>query len=72
MKKIYEKPVMVIESLVAEDIMVQDNFDPQNLLSYNTYIPEGGYGTYGQSGFINFAKDSGNTLNSIDYDDFAQ
>lgn len=69
MKKIYEKPVMVIESLVNEEIM-KDDFKYDNVLSYN---PENGYGGYTDPNtgkFIQFGSGSGNLLNSIDYDAF--
>ena len=72
MKRIYDKPVLEIESFVTEEIM--ENFNPQNVLSYGSAATDAGYGADPTSGnFITFnnADTNGQVLNSVDYSEFA-
>ena len=69
MKRIYNKPVLEVESFVTEEIM--ENFNPENVLSYGAAATDAGYSESGN--FISFQDVNGNNgqvLNSIDYNDF--
>lgn len=62
MKKNYIRPVVEIESLIAEEVMV----NPEDLPSYN-----GNLGYYqDDAGYISFHKDDVNVLTGIDYTTF--
>lgn len=63
MKRIYNKPVIEIESFVTEEIM--ENFTVENVFSYGTNL-QGGY-TDPAAGFIKFNNGDGNVLVGIDY-----
>ena len=68
MKKIYNKPVVEIESFVTDEVMIGE-YNPENVLSYNSVLGTGGYA---EGNFINFqdAEHNNRMLNSIDYKDF--
>lgn len=68
MKKIYEKPIIVVESIMTDEIM--GALDTQeNILSYNT-----GWDGYTDStyGFIKFETGDANVITGIDYSTFNQ
>lgn len=69
MKRIYNKPVLEVESFVTEEIM--ENFNPQNVLSYGAAATDAGYSETGGN-FIKFddANNNGQVLNSVNYSDF--
>ena len=67
MKKNYISPVLEIEGLVTEEIM--NEFNPENILSYNEATGWGGYND--TTGLIKFQGNPNNMLNSINYEDFA-
>ena len=67
MKKIYNKPVLEVESFVTDEIM-GGQYNPDNVLSYNGTLGTGGYNDSGH--FINFHSDDDNVLNSVNYSDF--
>ena len=68
MKRIYNKPVLEVESFVTDEIMGGD-YNPDNVLSYNPTLGTGGYDD--TSGHINFHSNDNNVLNSVDYSTFA-
>lgn len=68
MKRIYNKPVIEIESFVTEEIM--ENFTVENVFSYGTNTL-GGYGDPNDPNFIRFNNGDGNVLVGIDYSTFS-
>ena len=66
MKRNYIRPVVEMESFVAEEIM---SVNPENVLSYDG--ASGGYYSDSQ-GYISFRKGDNNVLTGIDYTTFNQ
>ncbi len=68
MRRVYNKPVLEVESFVTEEIM-DNNFTQDNVLSYGDNA-DGGYTS--TAGFINFHTGDNNVLNGISYSEFNQ